>query len=138
MPSRDLATLEKEISLYPAGDSVWLSSRDIKNSAGNLCLHLGGNLPHYISAVLGKSGYIRNRENEFSAMGISTEKLIAEIRQTKAAVTNALEKLNDGELGKTFPEEVFNAPMTTQYFLIHLTAHLCYHLGQINYHRRLL
>jgi uncharacterized damage-inducible protein DinB len=138
MPLRDLATLEKEISLYPAEDSVWLSSRDIKNSAGNLCLHLGGNLPHYIGAVLGKSGYIRNRENEFSAMGISKEKLIAEIRQTKAAVTNALEKLNDGELGKTFPEEVFNAPMTTQYFLIHLTAHLCYHLGQINYHRRLL
>ena len=62
---RDLATLEKEISLYPAEDSVWLGSRDIKNSNGNLCLHLGGNLPHYISAVLGKSGYIRNRENEF-------------------------------------------------------------------------
>lgn len=135
---RDLIVLEKELSLYQSEDLIWLLKGDVKNTAGNLSLHLCGNLQHYIGAVLGKSGYIRNRENEFSEKGISRIELIAEINRAKNAVQQALQNLNENLLPKLYPEEVFKVPMTTEYFLIHLASHLGYHLGQINYHRRLV
>lgn len=135
---RDLAVLEKEISSYPSDADLWNVAGDIKNPAGNLCLHLCGNLQYYIGAVLGNSGYVRNRDAEFSTKGLSKEELLNEIATTRKAVALALENLNPTVLETTYPVEVFKDPMTTGYFLIHLSAHLGYHLGQINYHRRLL
>src|SRR5688572_1741763 len=135
---RDLNKLEEEIKLYPSEESIWKIDKEIKNSAGNLCLHLCGNLQHFIGAILGKSGYVRNRENEFAAKGISRAKLIAEIQQTKKAVKSTLQGLDSSILEAEYSIQVFSHPMTTLYFLIHLSAHLQYHLGQINYHRRLL
>jgi len=136
--NRDLAVLEKEISLYPSDADLWKVAGDIKNPAGNLCLHLCGNLQYYISAVLGNSGYVRNRDAEFSTKGLTKEELLNEITKTRKAVSEALQKLNPNVLETIYPVEVFKDPMTTGYFLIHLSAHLGYHLGQINYHRRLL
>ena len=135
---RDLSKLEDEIKLYPTEESLWTTSGAIKNPGGNLCLHLCGNLQHYIGAVLGGSGYVRNRENEFASRNIPRELLIQEINKTKTAVCSALEKLDPLVLEKDYPERVFNNAMTTGHFLIHLSAHLGYHLGQVNYHRRLL
>lgn len=135
---RDLNKLEEEIKLYKSEEAVWIIDKEIKNSGGNLCLHLCGNLQHFIGAILGKTGYVRNRENEFAAKGISRAKLIAEIQQTKKAVKSTLQGLDSSILETEYSIQVFGHPMTTMYFLIHLTAHLQYHLGQINYHRRLL
>lgn len=135
---RDLNKLETEINLYGSEETIWKIDKDIKNSAGNLCLHLCGNLQHFIGAILGKSGYVRNREHEFAAKGISRAELINQIQQTKTAVKSTLQKLNTDLLNKEYESPVLGYPMTTLYFLIHLTAHLEYHVGQINYHRRLL
>lgn len=135
---RDLDTLEKEISLYPNTDALWLVPKGINNSAGNLCLHLCGNLQHFIGAVLGKSGYVRNRDLEFSTKGISGKDLVLQIIETKDAIRATLPQLSSDVLEKEYPVLVFKEPMTTRYFLIHLSTHLGYHLGQINYHRRLL
>lgn len=135
---RDLSVLEKEISLYQSEESIWQIQKEIKNSAGNLCLHLCGNLQYYIGTILGNTGYVRNRELEFSAKHIPKEKLIHEIQVTKMAVTSTLNRLNTNLLEEAYPIDVFKEPMTTGHFLIHLTAHLGYHLGQINYHRRLI
>jgi hypothetical protein len=135
---RDLTVLEKELALYSSEDLIWAVRGDIKNSAGNLSLHLCGNLQHYIGAVLGKSGYTRNRDNEFAAHGIPKIELLNEISKTKNSVALALGSLQQNVLSMPYPEEVFKVPMTTEYFLIHLTSHLGYHLGQINYHRRMI
>ena len=135
---RDLKRLEEEISLYPSEETLWMIAGTIKNPAGNLCLHLCGNLQHYIGAVLGGSNYIRNRDREFAARHVSREALISEIPKTKVAVRSALEQLDPKKLDDTYPEQVFSYSMTTSYFLIHLASHLGYHLGQINYLRRLL
>jgi hypothetical protein len=135
---RDLTVLEKEIALYPSDQLVWATTGAIKNSAGNLSLHLCGNLQHYIGAVLGHSGYIRNRDNEFAARGMTSVDLLAEIKKTRNAVQVALASIRPEILAMPYPEEVFKVPMTTEYFLIHLTSHLGYHLGQINYHRRMI
>lgn len=135
---RDLDVLEKEIALYPTTDSIWMVKGEIKNSAGNLALHLCGNLQHFICAVLGNSGYIRDREKEFSLKNISAKDLVLEIIKTKEAIKNSFPKIDPASLEKEYPEKVFTDSMTTQYFLIHLSAHLGYHLGQVNYHRRLV
>ncbi len=133
-----LKQLSKEISAYRDESNLWLLQGDISNTAGNLCLHLCGNLQHFIGAVLGNTGYVRNRDNEFNLKNVPRSELLAEIEQTATAVEQTLETLSPQALTDTYPIEVFGQPMTTGYFLIHLAAHLGYHLGQINYHRRLL
>lgn len=135
---RDLDKLEKEIALYPDQASLWKVDKMIANSAGNLCLHLCGNLQHYIGAVLGNSGYVRDREKEFSAKNLSSNDLVMLIMATKEAIRETFPKLEGMDLEQLYPVKVFEEPMNTQYFLIHLAGHLNYHLGQINYHRRLL
>jgi len=135
---RDLGVLEKEISLYKSEESLWIIDKSIKNSSGNLCLHLCGNLNYYIGNILGKHEYVRDRDAEFCSRNIPSAKLVAEIKKTKAIIDDTVLKLKEDQLNSNFPVEVFGKPMTTLFFLIHLTAHFSYHLGQINYHRRLL
>jgi hypothetical protein len=138
MIARDLTKLEEEISLYSSEEKIWRIHAEIKNSGGNLCLHLCGTLQHYIGRNLGKTDYVRNREHEFAAKGIPRVELIDEIRRTKLAVQSTLEKINPSILNQPYPEKVFDYTMTTLHFLIHLSAHLGYLLGQANYHRRLM
>jgi uncharacterized damage-inducible protein DinB len=135
---RDLEKLKTEISSFKDEKKIWAISGEVKNSAGNLCLHLCGNLQHFIGAVLGNSGYVRNRDAEFSRKNVSVKELVEEIELTTKVVEKTLKELKEEELTKTFPINVFGFEMTTGYFLVHLSTHLNYHLGQINYHRRLL
>jgi uncharacterized damage-inducible protein DinB len=135
---RDLQRLEEEITLYQSEEAIWRLSGEIKNTAGNLCLHLCGNLQHYIGTNLGRTSYVRNRDNEFAAKDLSKDQLIAEVQKTRQVVRETLETLKPSILENEYPEKVYDYPTTTAYFLIHLTAHLNYHLGQINYHRRIL
>jgi hypothetical protein len=135
---RDLKKLEEEIKQYEQESLLWKTDGGIKNSGGNLCLHLCGNLQYYVGTRLGGTGYERNRPLEFSAKNINRSQLIEEIKRTKQAVLTTLEKMNDNDLHEIYPEEVLGYPMTTVFFLIHLSGHLSYHLGQINYHRRLI
>jgi uncharacterized damage-inducible protein DinB len=135
---RDINKLEQEVQQYVDESLLWKKEDGINNAAGNLCLHLCGNLQHYIGVQLGGSGYQRNRPLEFAARDIRKAKLIQEIQQTRTAVTAALKSLSDASLQKLYPEEVFGYPMTTGFFLVHLYGHFGYHLGQINYHRRLV
>jgi uncharacterized damage-inducible protein DinB len=135
---RDLNKLITEINAYKNENSLWLIKEGISNSAGNLCLHLIGNLNHFIGAILGNTGYLREREKEFSLKNIPREELVSNIEKTIAVVKNSLTNLPEADLEKNFPVEVFGKPLTTGFLLVHLTTHLTYHLGQINYHRRLL
>lgn len=135
---RDLNKLAEEIRQYPTEEGIWVVKGEIKNSAGNLCLHLCGNLQHFFGTVLGKTGYVRNRENEFAAKGIPKTQLLAEIQNTRDAVNKTLQKFDISKLSDAYPEKVFDYPMTNMHFFIHLAAHLGYHLGQVNYHRRLV
>ncbi|SHE56251.1 DinB family protein [Chryseobacterium vrystaatense] len=136
--TRDLTKLKAEIESYQNESSIWKTDKNITNSAGNLCLHLIGNLNTYFGAELGKTGYIRNRELEFSLKDIPRAELIEKVVATQNMVDDVLSQLIPEDLEKEYPIVVFEDTMTTGYFLIHLITHLDYHLGQINYHRRLL
>lgn len=134
---RDLSKLEQEIAAYESAEAVWQVAPGITNSAGNLCLHLCGNLQHFVGAVLGKTGYVRNRELEFSARNVPTQDLLVLVGSTRRTILTVVAGLTAEDLEKVYPEKVLFDGMTTGHFLVHLSTHLNYHLGQINYHRRL-
>ena len=136
--NRDLNKLQEEIELYKNEANLWKIEKGISNSAGNLCLHLIGNLNSYIGSELGKTDYIRNRDLEFSLINVSKAELLNTIEKTKVVVNNALEVITSKKLEEEYPLLVFENKTTIAFFLIHLSTHLAYHLGQINYHRRLL
>lgn len=137
--NRDLDRLSNEVEAYSKEENLWITEGEITNTAGNLTLHLCGNLQHFIGAVLGKTGYERNRDFEFAAKNISRTELLGSIQETKTAVRDTLQRLPESVLNYPYPLRVFNnKEMSTLFFLIHLQGHLNYHLGQINYHRRIL
>ncbi len=135
---KDLNILIREVDSYSEESDLWKTAPGITNSSGNLALHLVGNLQHFIGAVLGDTGYVRNREAEFSDRNVPKAKILQDIQETIAVVSATLTKLDDEQLNDIYPIEVFGKPMTTLHFLVHLEGHLNYHLGQVNYHRRLL
>ncbi len=134
---RDLNKLKVEIGLYTDEDDLWKKPGNVPNSAGNLILHLNGNLQHFFGAVLGQTGYIRNRDAEFSQTGVPRDQMLADIDTSRAVVRSTLASITDADLAATYPIEVFGKPMTTGWFITHLCTHLTWHLGQINYHRRM-
>jgi uncharacterized damage-inducible protein DinB len=136
--ARDLHKLKTEIESYHDESKLWYIEKNIANSGGNLCLHLVGNLNTYIGAVIGKTNYIRNRDLEFSLKDIPKAELISRITDTMAVVDHALSLLTDEDLRSEYPLLVLDEKTSTGFLLVHLTTHLAYHLGQINYHRRLL
>ena len=135
--ARDFETLETEIFSYSTEENLWIKESGINNSAGNLALHLAGNLEHFLGSVLNKSDYVRDREFEFDGK-VDQEDLIARVRSARKTVRATLDNLTPEDFAKTYPLQLFGFEMSTEYFLIHLYSHFSYHLGQINYHRRLL
>jgi len=135
---RDLTKLRNEINGYHTESNIWIIDKEIKNSAGNLCLHLTGNLNTFVCAELGDTSYVRDREFEFNGKDVPRETLVTQIDQTIVDVTSTLGQLTEDALYGDYPTLVFKEKMTTEFFLLHLSAHLNYHLGQVNYHRRLL
>ncbi len=136
--SRDIDKLRTEISMFKDEAHLWQVTGSISNSAGNLCLHLAGNLCHFIGLHIGQTPYERNREAEFSLKDIPVETLISKIDHAKTVVIDALQKMQEGYLEKEFPLEWNGEKKTTGFMLVHLSSHLNYHLGQINYLRRML
>lgn len=135
---RDLLKLKTEIESYEDESTLWRIEKRIANSGGNLCLHLIGNLNTYIGAILGQTGYVRDRDAEFSLKNIPRKELIQKIEDSIQVIDRVLPTLTAEQLEKEYPIIVLKEPTTTEFFLVHLAAHLTYHLGQINYHRRLL
>ena len=138
--NRDLDKLKQEINSYKNEADLWLVPDGISNSAGNLCLHLIGNLNHFIGAQLGNTGYVRQREREFSDKNTPVALMSEQIDEVKITIQNTLASLDQSLLNNDYPIVVFSdkGKMTTEFMLTHLSGHLAYHLGQINYHRRLL
>lgn len=135
---RDLTRLKVELNLYSDEQIIWQTTGQISNTAGNLTLHLLGNLNTYIGAVLGGTEYVRDRPAEFSLKNIPRESLLEQIDALLIVLKTTLSELPDTVLEEEYPLLVFEEKTSTEYLLVHLTTHLTYHLGQINYHRRLL
>ena len=134
----ELNKLKQEINLYKDEKDLWIIKGKISNSAGNLCLHLLGNLNHFIGHLVGGTGYQRDRENEFSEKDVPRAELNNRIDAVIEVIKKSLPKINDSDMNKTFPDKMGGKIREYGYTLIHITNHFDYHLGQINYHRRLI
>ena len=136
--TRDLNRLKKEIESYKNEESLWQVENPIKNSGGNLCMHLTGNLKTFIGNGLDQIGYERQRDFEFNGT-VTREKLLKQIDEAIIIVENALDKISDQQLtSEIFPMKIWKDPKGMAFTIIHLHSHLNYHLGQISYHRRLM
>jgi hypothetical protein len=136
---RDLAALAAQIGKYPDDGSLWDLSGTIANSGGTLALHLVGNLRHFVGAVLGSTGYVREREAEFATRGVSRADVVAQVHACREEVVAVLEGLGDEAMSQAYPGALPpHLAGTTHRFLLHLAGHLMWHLGQIDYHRRIL
>jgi Protein of unknown function (DUF664) len=133
--SRDLQTFRQEIELFPSDDAVWQTVPGVTNPAGTLALHICGNLRHYLGAVLGGSGYVRDREAEFRLRGIPRHELVENLLGTEEVVARVLQSLTPEILLAPYPEPMYG-DLRTDWFLLHLGTHLAFHLGQAGYLRR--
>jgi uncharacterized damage-inducible protein DinB len=136
--SRELATFERELALFPDDETLWKTVPGTANSPGNLALHVAGNLRHFVGAVLGGTGYVRNREREFSRRSGTRNEVAAELQAAARAVKDVLPGLPEEKLAAAYPEKLNGLSLRTDRFLMHLCAHAGYHLGQAATLRRIL
>lgn len=135
---RDLRALRRELLAYDDERDIWVIPAGISNSAGTLALHLAGNLRHFLGARLGGSGYARDRGSEFADRDVPRSELIDRIGRAEAEVVSALDALPPAAPPAPFPQDLGGTRVRTDDFLLHLVTHLAYHLGQVDYHRRLV
>jgi uncharacterized damage-inducible protein DinB len=135
---RDLTRLAQELRAFPDDGPLWTKLPGIGNSIGNLVLHLEGNLREYIGRQLGGVPYTRQRDREFSETGLSLHDLRARVEPLSTMIPDILAGLSDADLSRPYPEKPFGGPISTAQYLVHVNGHLNYHLGQIDYLRRIL
>lgn len=126
-----------EIRQFKSETGLWTKSGSVNNPAGNLALHICGNLRYFIGSEMGGIVYERDREAEFGSVNVPREELLAEIERTKIVLTESMSRLTEADLKKPFVREFMNHRSDWQFVLNYLLAHLSYHVGQISYLRRL-
>ena len=134
--ARDLDKVITDLEAFSSEEDLWKISGDVKNSAGNLGLHIAGNLLHFIGAQIGGSDYVRNRPFEFEGRNVPLQEIIDQINQAKSEIIRVLPSLTDEQLAA--PLDNIPYDLTTGGFILHLYHHMGYHAGQINYLRRLM
>ena len=134
--TRDLRAVKREIEAYPDDASVWRVIPGTPNTAGTLALHLAGNVQHFFGAILGRDGYVRNRDAEFARRDVPRRELLSGLDAALASVERTLGALDASARDGAYPEPIAKRTVPTEAFLLHLATHLAYHLGQIDYHRR--
>jgi hypothetical protein len=135
---RELAAVRRSIESYPDEASLWEERPGLPNTGGNLALHLAGNLQHYFGAVLGKTGYVRNRDSEFARRNVPRAELLAGLDAASKAIDAGINAVRPDQLTQPYPEKVGGRTIETHVFMTHLLSHLAYHLGQLDYHRRVV
>ncbi len=135
---RDIAGVERELGLYHDDASVWKNLPGLPNSAGNLILHLAGNLQHFFGTALGNTGYVRNRDAEFTRRDVSRSELSKELENARQAVLAAFANLTEEKLEQPHPVKITDTAFSNRLAILQLVTHLAYHLGQIDYHRRVV
>ena len=134
---RELDAFTREIEAYPDDESTFATPAGVANSGASLALHVAGNLQHFIGNRVGGTSYVRDRDAEFAKRGVTRAELVAELARAKEAVHAALNDRDATSIPSVFPDKIAGKTMTSEVFVLHLVAHLAYHLGQVDYHRRI-
>jgi hypothetical protein len=135
---RDLRKWIEEVNLFQSEENLWKTTGTVKNSSGNLTLHIIGGLNHYVGATLAHTGYVRDRPQEFARKGVPRQELVAELEALIPLIKSTLNNFAAAQMDSQFPVIFDDAYNSNSYVLVRLYAHLDYHLGQVNYLRRIL
>ena len=135
---RELDAMARELRAYQAETQLWEKPTAVPNSGGTLALHVAGNLQHFVGAILGGTGYVRNRTAEFEQRDMPRARLLEELERASEVVSRVLPALSREVLDDWYPLPVGGYRVRTSAFLLHLAVHLAYHLGQVDYHRRVV
>jgi hypothetical protein len=134
---RDIRKLIEEVNLFRNEEGLWRTQGSVKNSSGNLVLHIIGGLNHHIGATLAQTGYVRDRDKEFTRKGVERKALVAQLEALIPMINKTVNALTQEDMDAEYPI-FFDKPNTsTNYVLLQLLLHLNYHLGQVNYLRRI-
>jgi len=133
--SRDIRKLIEELNLFKDEENLWRTKGSVKNPAGNLALHIIGGTNYLFGTILARTGYVRNRDREFSEKGVDRKQLVAQLEALIPLISNTLEGL---DMDAEYPLMFDDAKRSSTYVLTQLALHLNYHLGQVNYLRRIL
>lgn len=136
--ARDLRAVAREVAAYPSDDALWHAMPGVTNPGGTLALHLAGNVQHFIGTVLGGGAYVRDRDAEFGRRDQTRAAVVAEVERAIAAVEEVLPRVTEAQWSAAYPQEVGGRKLASSRFAMHLASHLAYHLGQLDYHRRLV
>lgn len=136
--ARELESVVQGIELFPDDELLWATVPGVANSCGNLALHLAGNLQHFVGTHLGKTGYVRDRPQEFNQRSGTRAEVVAEVRRAIDVVGRVVPLLSDDDWSAPYPEAVGGVPQEAGPFLMHLASHAAFHLGQMGYLRRTL
>jgi Protein of unknown function (DUF1572) len=135
---RDIEKLITEIDLFKDEENLWKATGTIKNSCGNLALHIIGGLNFHIGTTLANTGYVRNRDQEFITKGVPRKSLTDQLRALIPLIKEAITSMSDERLNEPHPIFFDKENATISYVLTQLLLHLNYHTGQVNYLRRTL
>jgi hypothetical protein len=135
---RDIRKLIDEVNLFRNEEDLWRTTGSVKNSSGNLILHIVGGLNYLIGATLAGTGYVRDRDQEFIRKGVERKELVSELEKLIPMINDTLNGLTPEDMEAEYPIFFDKPKTTTGYVLLQLALHLNYHLGQVNYLRRVL
>ena len=135
---RELGAVRRSIEAYPDDQSPWAERPGLPNAGGTLALHIAGNLRHFVGLGLGGVAYVRDRDAEFSRRGVTRAAIVAELDAAREALERGMAATTDAMLADPYPEPIAGRRVSTGDFLVHLAAHLAWHLGQLDYHRRVV
>src|SRR6266436_5728385 len=106
---RDLAKLTQQVDAFPTDEALWQTLPGVTNAAGNLALHIEGNLREFVGRQLGNLPYERKRELEFSSKGLSRTELSKRLAELRGSIPSVIEGLSPAQLEMEYPEVVLGA-----------------------------
>jgi hypothetical protein len=133
---RELRAVKRELDAYPDDAAVWRTIPGVPNCGGTLALHVAGNLRHFFGAVLAGDGYVRDRDAEFARRDVPRSELHEELDRAIQSVERTLRALSEDTIAGAYPQPIAKRTVSFTAFGLHLLAHLAYHLGQMDVHRR--
>jgi hypothetical protein len=133
---KDLRKLIEEINSFKNEVDLWRTTGSIKNSTGNLVLHIIGGMNYLIGTTLAQTGYTRNREQEFVRKDVEKKELITQLEELIVVISKTLNSFCEEDMKADYPMIFDDAIRSNSYVLTQLLLHLNYHLGQANYLRR--
>ena len=118
-------------------DQVWARGGDHENAAGNLVLHLCGNVRQWIIASIGGEPDARQRDAEFAARGgMSTRDLRERLSSTVAQATAVIERVTAQRLMDRLVIQGYEASVMDAIY--HVVEHFAMHTGQIIFVTKML